>query len=84
MNVISLVTELTPSSSETNSSICSATCGPIGHAGRRQRERDVDVAGVDVDPVDQPELDEVKPQLGIDDVGQRLFDIVDSEIAHCP
>ena len=37
-------------------------------AGRGQRERDVHVAAVDLDPVDQPELDEVEPQLGVDHV----------------
>ena len=31
-----------------------------------------DGAAVDLDAVDQAELDEVEPQLGVDDVGERL------------
>jgi hypothetical protein len=34
------------------------------------------VRAVDLDAIDQAELDEVESQLGIDDVGQRGFDIV--------
>src|SRR3712207_7905474 len=35
-------------------------------AGRRgEREGDVDVAAVDLDAVDQAELDEVQPELGV-------------------
>ena len=67
----------TPSSSETNSSICSVTCGPIGHAGRGERERDVHVALVDLDAVDEAELDEVEPELGVDDVAEGLLDLFD-------
>ena len=35
-----------------------------------------DVAAVDLDPVDQPQLDEVEPQLGVDHVGERFEDVV--------
>ena len=46
-------------------------------AGRRQRDGDVDDAvGVDVDRADHLELDDVAPQLGIDDDLQRLADLV--------
>src|SRR4051812_4728094 len=44
-------------------------------AGRGERERHVDVAGVDVDPVDQPQLDEIEPQLGVDHVRERVLDV---------
>ena len=30
---------------------------------------------VDLDPVDEPELDEVEPELGIDHVAERLEDV---------
>ena len=72
------LTASTPSSSPTNSFICSETWGPIGHAGRRQRERDVDGPAVDLDVVDESELDEVQTQLGVDDVRERLLDFVDA------
>ena len=52
--------------------------GDLGadRAGRRgERERDVDLAAVDVDVVDQAELDEVQPELGIDDVGESFSDV---------
>ncbi len=57
----------TPSSSETNSSICSETWADraaragqrVGHAHR---------PALDLDVVDQPELDEVEAQLGVDHV----------------
>ena len=77
VKIISTSTVSTPSSSPTNSSICSVTCGPIGHAGRGQRERHVDVAAVDLDAVDQAELDEVEPELGVDHVGERVLDVFD-------
>ena len=67
----------TPSSSETNSSICSVDLRADRAAGRREREGDADVAAVDLDPVDQPELDEVESELGVDDVGERVFDLFD-------
>src|SRR3954452_21024666 len=44
---------------------------------RRQREGDVDVAAVDVDPVDEPQLDEVETELGVDDVRQGVLDRLD-------
>ena len=44
--------------------------------GRGQRERDVHGPAVDLDAVDQPELDEVEAQLGVDDVGERVDDVV--------
>ena len=44
--------------------------------GRGQRERDVDVAAVLLDAVDEPELDEVQPELWVDHVGERLFDLL--------
>ena len=44
-------------------------------AGRGERERDVDVAALDLDPVDEAELDEVEPELGIDDVGEGVLDV---------
>ena len=43
--------------------------------GRGERERDVDLAAVDRDVVDQAELDEVEPELRIDDVGERFSDV---------
>ena len=77
VNTIVEPTDSTPSSSETNSSICSETSGPIGQPGRGQGERDVHLAGVDLDVVDQPQLDEIEPQLGVDHVGERLLHLVD-------
>ena len=35
------------------------------------------MAAVDLDPVDQAELDEVEPELGIDHVGQGVLDVFD-------
>ena len=76
------LTSSTSSSSATNSSICSETCGPIGQPGDGERERDVDVAAVDLDPVDEAELDEVEPQLGVDHVAERVLDVFDG--GHVP
>ena len=53
----------------------------LGHlrpdrAGRgRERERHVDGAAVDLDAVDEAELHEVEPELGIDHVAERLEDV---------
>ena len=44
--------------------------------GGGQREGHVHGAAVDLDPVDQAELDEIESQLGVDDVGERLEDVV--------
>ena len=44
--------------------------------GGRQREGDGHRAAVDLDAVDEPELDEVEPQLGVDDVAERLGDFL--------
>ena len=70
------MTSSTPGSSPTNSCICSETCGPIGQAGVVSVNVTFTVAAVDLDAVDQAELDEVEPQLGVDDVGERLEDVV--------
>ena len=43
--------------------------------GRRERERDVDLAAFDPDLVDEAELDEVEPELRIDDVAERFRDV---------
>src|SRR4051812_34793988 len=48
-------------------------------ARRGEREGHVDIARVDLDPVDEAELDEVQPELGIDDVGERRFDVFDGD-----
>src|SRR3954453_9388076 len=48
-------------------------------ARRGEREGHVHVARVDLDPVDEAELDEVQPELGIDDVGERRFDVFDGD-----
>ena len=45
-------------------------------ARRGQRERHAHVAVVDLHPVDQAELDEVEPQLGVDHVRQRVHHLV--------
>jgi hypothetical protein len=50
--------------------------GPDGASGRREREVDEDVATLDLDLVDQAELHEIEPELGVDDVGERLLDVV--------
>ena len=50
--------------------------GPDRARGGGQRERDGHRAAVDLDAVDQPELDEVEPQLGIDHVAERLGDFL--------
>ena len=42
--------------------------------GRRQGVGDVDLRPVELDAVDQAQLDEVEPQLGVDDVRQRVLD----------
>ena len=77
LKVIVDSTEVTPSSSETNSSICSVTCGPMGQPGEVSVKVTCDVARLDLDPVDESQLDEVETELGIDDVGEGGFDIVD-------
>jgi len=56
-------TDSTPSSSETNSSICSPPPARSGIRGG-QRERHVNLAFVDLDVVDQAELDEVETSSG--------------------
>ena len=38
---------------------------------------DVHLAALHLDLVDEPELDEVEPQLGVDHVGERVLDVVD-------
>ena len=45
-------------------------------ARRGEREVDEDVAALDLHLVDQPELHEVEPELGVDDVGEGLLDVV--------
>ena len=66
----------TPGRSPTNSFICSETWGPIGQAGRRQGEGDVDLLILDVDVVDEAERDEVEAQLGVDYLLEGLEDVV--------
>ena len=51
-------------------------------AGRGQREGDVHVAVVDLDPIDQTELDEVQAQLGVDHVRQGVHHIVNGGQRH--
>ncbi len=70
------LTVSTPSSSETNSSICSDTCGPIGQPGEVSVNVTSTLPAVDLDLVDQAELDEVESQLGIDDVGEGVLHFV--------
>ena len=65
----------TPSSGATNSSICSVICGPIGQAGVVSVNVTWTLPAVLLDAVDEPQLDEVQPELGVDDVGERLFDL---------
>ena len=65
-------TSSTPASSDTNSSICSETCGPDRAAGAGQRVGDPDRAILDLDVVDQAKLDEIEPQLGVDHVAESL------------
>src|SRR4051794_2922186 len=48
-------------------------------SGGGQGERHVDVALVDLDAIDQAEFDEVEPELGIDDVGERVFDFLNGD-----
>ncbi|HMI71431.1 MAG TPA: STAS domain-containing protein [Solirubrobacteraceae bacterium] len=36
----------------------------------------MDVAAVDLDAVDEPQLDEVQPELRVDDVRQRVLDVL--------
>src|SRR3954466_14113600 len=48
---------------------------PDRAARRGQAEGDVHLAPVDLDAVDEPELDEIQPQLGVDDVGERRLDV---------
>ena len=69
-------TSSTPSSSPTNSFICSETWGPIGHAGVVRVKVMLTVPPSIADVVDETELDEVETQLGVDDVGERLGDVV--------
>ena len=45
-------------------------------AGRGEREGDVDLAVLDLDLVDQPQLDEVEAQLGVDHVRERVVDVL--------
>ena len=50
--------------------------GPDRARGGRQRERDGHRAAVDLDAVDEPELDEVEPQLRVDHVAESLGDFL--------
>ena len=43
-------------------------------SGRSERERHGDLAPVDLDLIDEPQLDEVESQLRIDDVRQGVGD----------
>ena len=65
----------TPSSSPTNSSHLLGDLRTDRARRRGQRERDVDVAAVDLDPVDEPELDEVQAELRVDDVREGVLDV---------
>ena len=78
VKVISRVHGVHASSSPTNSSICSATWGPIGQPGEVSVKAMLHVAALDLHLVDQAELHEIEPQLGVDDVRERLLDVV-----HC-
>src|SRR5262249_19777150 len=49
----------------------------------RHRHRDADRAVTDVDAVDEPEIDDVDPELGIDDVLQRVSDVGFTARHHC-
>src|SRR5205085_4080636 len=44
--------------------------------GGGQRICDLDAAAVDLDAVDQAELDEIQPQLGVDHLRKRFEDVV--------
>ena len=81
VKVIVELTLVTPSTSLTNSSICSDTWGPIGHPGRGEAEGDGNVALLHLDVVDQTQLDEVEAELGIDHVGEGFLDFVDGRHA---
>src|SRR5690606_6307967 len=50
----------------------------VGQRARRRGQGHVDhgiVLWLDVQPVDEPEVDDVDPELGVDDVAQGLFDV---------
>ena len=68
-------TSSTPSSSHDELLDLLGDLGADRAAGRGERERDVDVAAVDLDAVDEAELDEVEPELGIDHVRQGVLDV---------
>src|SRR5947209_3630708 len=46
-----------------------------GTAGAGQRVGDADGAALDLDVVDQPQFDEVEPELRVDHIAQRLGDV---------
>ena len=54
--------------------------GPDRTSRRGQRERHAHVAVIDLHAVDQPELDEVETELGIDHVRQRIHHVVDRRV----
>ena len=49
---------------------------PDRAARRGEREVDEDVAALDLLVVDQPQLHEIEPVLGVDDVREGLLDVV--------
>jgi hypothetical protein len=54
--------------------------GGGGTASRGRRHLDARQAVLDRDAVDQPEIDDVLAELGIDDGPQRLFDRLDGRL----
>jgi hypothetical protein len=42
----------------------------------------MDVAAIDLDPVDQTELDEVEPELRVDHIGERVLDLFELRGRH--
>ena len=75
VNVIFELTEVTPSKLADELVDLLGYLRPDRTARRGQRERDVDVAALDLDVVDQPQLDEVE-QAQVDHVRERFLDIV--------
>jgi len=55
---------------------------PDRAARARQRIRDLDRPVVDLDVVDQTELDEVEPELGIDHIAERIGDFFNGNHRH--
>ena len=51
-------------------------------AGNREADRDVHVLAVDVDRVDHAELDDIAPQLGVDDLRERGLERVGGGARH--